>query len=82
MTDTRVRVPLDGKKIDLAQLATEIGADLSASDAEVVVTDDDSPVTADALAAAVKSHTPPPPPVEPLTDDEVTRLRALLAKNP
>lgn len=81
MPDTRPRVPLNGKRIDLEQLAEEVGADLAASDSEVVVADEDSAVTVDALAAAVDAHVPPPLPVdvEPLTDDEISRLRDFLA---
>lgn len=56
MTDTRVRVPLNGKVIDLAQLAVEVGADLTASGVEVVVVDEESTVTAAALKAAVDAH--------------------------
>lgn len=80
MTDTRPRVPLNGKSVDLALLTEEVGAPLAASETEVVVADPDSDVTKAALAAAVKAHTPPPQvePVPPLTDDEITRVRALL----
>jgi hypothetical protein len=62
MSDTRARVPLDGKTIRLDQLAAEVGAALTGSDAEVVVADDDSTVTADALRAALDAHTPSPLP--------------------
>lgn len=78
-TDTRVRVPLN-KGVDLAQLADEIGVPLTASETEVVVADPAAKVTAAALTKALAAHTPAPPaaPVEPLTDDEITALRALL----
>jgi hypothetical protein len=79
--DDRPRVPLADKSIDLARLAEEVGADLAASDTEVVVADEDSPVTVEQLRAAVDAHTPPPTPepVPPLTDDEITALRSMLA---
>jgi hypothetical protein len=82
MSDTRPRVKLNGKRIDLAQLAKEVGAPLSASETEVVVADPDSTVTAAALSKALAGHTPPSAtPIEPpLTDDERRRLRALLAR--
>lgn len=58
MEDTRARAALNGKRIDLGQLAAEVGAALSASAAEVVVADPDSGVTATALKAAIDAHTP------------------------
>lgn len=58
MSDNRVRVPLNGKMVRLDQLAAEVGADLSVSDTEVVVTDEDSTVTAAGLSAALDSHAP------------------------
>jgi hypothetical protein len=61
-TDTRPRVPLNGKKVNLAQLAAEVGAALAASDTEVVVADPSSSVTAAALQAALDAHTPAVPP--------------------
>lgn len=76
MTDTRTRVPLT-KAIDLAQLAAEVNAALTASDAEVVVTDPDSAVTASALSAAIEAHIPDPDFGRP---DEDRQLRALRAK--
>ncbi len=81
MSDPRVRVPLNGKAVNLAQLATEVGTALTASDTEVVVVDPKSTVTAAALSKALVAHTPPtqPAPLKPLTDDEITRLRAVLA---
>lgn len=60
MTDTRTRVALNGKTIDLAQLAAEVGSNLTASDTEVVVADADSTVTASVLKAALDAHVPPP----------------------
>jgi hypothetical protein len=60
MPDIRVRVPLNGKTINLAQLAAEVDADLSASDVEVVVADPVSTVTAAALRSAVEAHIPAP----------------------
>jgi hypothetical protein len=57
-TDSRARVALNGKPIDLAQLAAEVGTELTASAAEVVVADEDSAVTAAALQAALEAHTP------------------------
>jgi hypothetical protein len=51
--DTRTRVPLN-KAVDLAQLAAEVGAALTASDSEVVAADPTAKVDARALAAAVK----------------------------
>jgi hypothetical protein len=59
--DTRTRVPLNGKTVDLAQLAAEIGAPLTASDADVVVADGESAVTAAQLKAALDAHQPVPP---------------------
>jgi hypothetical protein len=58
MSDTRPRAALNGKKINLAQLAGEVGAALAASDTDVVVVDEDSTVTSDALQAAVDAHVP------------------------
>lgn len=56
MTDTRVRVPLNGKQIDLAALdAATGGHGLSSSDLEVVAVEG-SPVTAEQLAAALSAH--------------------------
>lgn len=57
--DTRPRVPLNGKRIDLLLLAEEVGAPLAASDTEVVVADEDSPVTAAQLQSALDAHTAP-----------------------
>lgn len=58
MTDNRVRVPVNGKTIDLAQLDAETGGHgLVASDTEVIAVEG-SPVTADRLAAAVAAHAP------------------------
>lgn len=59
--DTRTRVPLNDRTVDLAQLAQEVGAALTASETEVVVADADANVTAAQLAAALHAHTPPPP---------------------
>jgi hypothetical protein len=67
MTDTRPRVPLNGKAIRLDQLAAEVGTPLSASDTEVVVTGEDSTVTATTLQAALDAHVPAPQ-VEPDAD--------------
>ncbi len=79
MPDTRARVAINGKAINLAQLAKEVGAALSASDVEVVVVDEKATVTAAALHRAVAAHAPAAvQPVSPLTDDEIVRLRALL----
>lgn len=69
MPDTRPRVPLNGKAIRLGQLAAEVGADLTASDTEVVVADDDSTVTQSALQSAVDAHVPA---VEPDPEAEFT----------
>lgn len=60
-TDPRPRVPIAGKKIDLDQLASEVGAALSASDTEIVVADEDSPVTQETLQAALNAHIAPAP---------------------
>lgn len=62
MDDTRPRVALNGKTIDLEQFAAEVGAALCASDTEVVVADSDAPVTAAQLQAALDAHTPAPTP--------------------
>jgi hypothetical protein len=59
-TDTRARVPLNGKNVDLEQLAQEVGTPLTASDTEVVVADPDSTVTASALQKALNAHVPAP----------------------
>jgi hypothetical protein len=61
VTDTRTRVPLNGKAVDLAQLAAEVGVPLTASDSEVVVADSKSTVTAAVLKTALDAHTPVPP---------------------
>jgi hypothetical protein len=58
MTDTRPRVPLNGKTINLGQLAAETGAALVASDTEVVVADESAPMTTAQLQSAVDAHTP------------------------
>jgi hypothetical protein len=80
--DTRVRVPLGGKQIDLAQLTEEIGVGLTADDTHVVVADpDDDHITVEQLAAALDAHDPPAP-VDPLTDDEIRALRAMLERTP
>jgi hypothetical protein len=62
VTDTRPRVPLNGKTVNLAQLATEVGTGLAASDTEVVVAEPTSTVTASALQAALDAHVPVPEP--------------------
>ena len=60
-TDERVRVPLNGKIVDLAQLKDEVGGvDLVADATEVVVAVEGAPLTAPALAAAVAAHVPLP----------------------
>jgi hypothetical protein len=75
VTDTRPRVPLNGKTVALAQLAAEVGAPLSASDTEVVVADEDSAVTGSALQAALDAHTPA---VAPTPDDDLAaRIKAV-----
>lgn len=58
--DPRVRVPLNGKRVDLEQLTAEVGTALCASPDEVVVADPAAKVTGTQLAAAVKAHVPPP----------------------
>lgn len=60
MTDTRPRVSLNGKTVRLDQLAAEVKAGLTASDTEVVIAEDKSPVTVEALRAAVDAHVPDP----------------------
>jgi translation elongation factor EF-Tu-like GTPase len=65
--DTRPRVSLNGKTIRLDQLATEVGAAMTASDSEVVIADPDSTVTTAALQAALDAHVPTP---EPDPEDE------------
>jgi hypothetical protein len=75
MTDTRPRVPLNGKAVDLAQLAVEVGAALSASDTEVVVADEKTSVSAEALQAALDAHVPAPP-ADP-DADLAARVRAV-----
>lgn len=68
MTDTRVRVPLNGKQVDLAALDADTGGHgLCSSDDEVVAVEG-SPVTAEQLQAALAAHTPPDT-VDP--DDEL-----------
>lgn len=63
MTDTRVRVPLNGKLVDLAALDAELGGHgLCGSPSEIVAVDG-SPVTADKLKAAIAAHVPPALPV-------------------
>lgn len=63
MDDRRPRVPLNGRPINIDQLAAEVGDALTASTSEVVLADPASQVTAVELAAAVAAHTPAP--VEP-----------------
>lgn len=75
-TDTRTRVPLT-KPVDLAQLAAEVGAALSASEDDLVVADADAPVTPEALSAALDAHTPDPDFGRP---DEDRQLRAIRTK--
>lgn len=60
MADTRPRVPLNGKTINLAQLTAEVGAALSASDSEIVVADPASTVTAAQLQTKLTAHTADP----------------------
>lgn len=60
MVDTRVRIPLNGKKIDLDQLTTEVGAPLTASDTELVVANPDSQISPEVLSAKLAAHTPVP----------------------
>jgi hypothetical protein len=60
-TDTRPRVPLNGRTINLAQLATEVGAPLTASGTEVVIADSESAVSAAQLQAALDAHVPAQP---------------------
>lgn len=58
MTDTRVRVPLNGKQVDLAQLDQELGGfGLCASETEVVAVEG-SPVTEPELMAGIEAHVP------------------------
>lgn len=57
-TDTRPRVALT-KRVDLDQLATEVGAALCASEKEIVVADPASKVTGSQLQAALDAHVPP-----------------------
>lgn len=73
MSDTRTRIPLT-KPVDLAQLATEVGAALTASETELVVADPASEVTAAALKSALDAHTP-----APKTDPEAEFRKALEA---
>jgi hypothetical protein len=61
VNDARARVKLDGKAINLAQLAQEVGAPLTGSAAEVVVADARSSVTAEELRVAVGAHVPAEP---------------------
>jgi hypothetical protein len=75
-TDTRPRVPLNGRTINLAQLAAEIGTALTASETEVVVADETATVTAEQLQAALDAHVPPPP--APSADDDLAaRIQAV-----
>jgi hypothetical protein len=75
VTDTRPRVPLNGKAIRLDQLAAEVGAALTASDTEIVVAVEASTVTEGALRTALDAHTPEP---APTPDDELAaRVRAV-----
>jgi hypothetical protein len=75
MTDTRPRIPLNGKAIDLAQLSAEVGAALTASETEVVVADEDSTVTESALQAALDAHVPAPTATP--DDDLAARIQAV-----
>lgn len=77
--DERVRVPLNGKTIDLALLDAETGGHgLCADDLEVVAVEG-SPVTEVELAAAVAAHVAPPPPasVEDQLADALARIETL-----
>lgn len=80
-TDTRPRVQLDGKVIDLALLAEEVGADLTASDAEVVVAHETADVTVEQLAAAVARHVPPERPARPTIEDRLAALESKIGKD-
>lgn len=77
--DRRPRVKTS-KRIDLELLSAEVGTGLCAGDGEIVVADEGTTVTQQQLAEAIKAHVAPPEtaPGAPLTDDEITRLRALL----
>lgn len=86
MTDRHPRIKVT-KPVDLARLAEEVGGDLAAAHAddgtitEVVALTPG--VTRAALTAAVNKHDAPPVvQVDPLSDAEITRLRALLAAKP
>jgi hypothetical protein len=70
MADTRPRVA-NTKQVNLAQLAVEVGAALCASDSEVVVAHEDSPVTAQQLEAAIAAHVADPAWVDPSDTDAV-----------
>jgi hypothetical protein len=58
MADTRVRVPLNGKPIDLGQLDAETGGHGLSAGVDDVVADETSPLSAESLAAAVAAHVP------------------------
>ena len=60
MSDTRPRVALNGKQINLAQLDTELGGHGLASSATEVVAVAGSPVTTPQLQAAVDAHVADP----------------------
>ena len=81
MTDTRVRVPLNGKQVRLDQLDQETGGHgLVASAAEVIAIEG-SPVTATDLDAAVAAHVPVwPPTVEQQLAAALERIETLEAQ--
>lgn len=58
--DDRIRIPLGGKVVNLAQLAAEVGAALSASDTEIVVADLRAGVSEAAVRAALAAHVADP----------------------
>lgn len=76
-TDQRVRVPLNGKEINLAQLDDETGGHGLTASTEVVVAIEGSPVTLAALSAAVAAHVPVWPPPPPTVEELLARIEAL-----
>ena len=67
MSDDRVRVYLNGKKVDLAALDAETGGFGLVSNEDEVVAIEGSPVTAKQLQAALDTHVAPEP-APPLAD--------------
>lgn len=77
MADNRVRVPLNGRKINLRQLSNEVGVALTANEDDVVVVDPESTVKKADLEVAVNRHVVSDL-VEPTVQEQLDSLTATL----